>query len=201
MKLYYSPAACSLSPHIVLNELGLKYEAEKVDLKSKRTASGKDFKEISPKGYVPSLEIENGQLLTEGPAIIQYLADRKPESQLAPAWGTMERYRLMEMLNFLSTEIHKTFSPLFNSQTPDTVKAAQIDKLKQRFDELSKTVEKQEYVMGAQFTVADAYLFTLLGWTKFVGMDLNQWPVLAKYSQRIAARPAVQAAMKAEGLV
>ncbi|MEO8672230.1 MAG: glutathione transferase GstA [Tahibacter sp.] len=198
MKLYFSPGACSLSPHIVLRELGLPFDAVKVDLASKTTADGADFKKINPKGYVPTLQLDDGRVLTEGPAIVQYLADLKPESKLAPANGTFERYQLQEWLNFISTEIHKQFSPLFNAANPDSVKDAQKTKLAQRFAEIAPVLDKQDYLMGKDFSVADAYLFTVLGWSKYFSIDLQQWPSIAKFVERVAARPAVVAALDVE---
>lgn len=201
MKLYYSPGACSLSPHIVLREAGLSFEVEKVDLRSKKTESGKDFNTINPKGYVPALQLDDGSILTEGPAIVQYLADKAPQSKLAPANGTMERYRLQELLNFISTELHKGFSPLFNPAYPEDAKKIVVENLARRFDHLSAYLEKGPYLTGEQFTVADAYLFTVLGWTAYVKIDLGKWPVLKAYHERVAGRPNVQAALKAEGLL
>lgn len=201
MKLYYSPGACSLSPHIVLREAGLNFELEKVDLRTKKTESGKDFTTINPKGYVPTLQLDDGSILTEGPAIIQYLADKAPQARLAPANGTLERYRLQELLNFISTELHKGFSPLFNPAYPEEVKKMVRDNLGKRFDGLRTTLEKGPYLTGEQFTVADAYLFTVLGWGQWTGVDLAQWPVLKAYHARVAERPHVQAALKAEGLL
>ncbi|MCQ4166851.1 glutathione transferase GstA [Tahibacter harae] len=198
MKLYFSPGACSLSPHIVLRELGLPFEAIKVDLASKTTADGADFRAVNPKGYVPALQLDSGEVLTEGPAIVQYLADQKPEAGLAPANGSMPRYRLQEWLNFISTEIHKQFSPLFNPANPDSVKDAQKAKLAQRFAEIAPVLEKQDYLTGSQFSVADAYLFTVLGWSKYFHIDLNQWPAIARYVDRVAARPAVAEALEVE---
>jgi glutathione S-transferase len=199
MKLYYAPGACSLSPHIVLREAGLSFELEKVDLRSKKTESGKDFNTINPKGYVPALQLDDGSILTEGPAIVQYLADKAPQARLAPANGTMERYRLQELLNFISTELHKGFSPLFNPAYPEDAKKIVRENLARRFDHLSTYLEKGPYLTGEQFTVADAYLFTVLGWTAHVNIDLGKWPVLKAYHGRVAERPHVQAALKAEG--
>lgn len=198
MKLYFSPGACSLSPHIVLREAGLPFEAIKVDLATKQTADGADFKAINPKGYVPALQLDNGQVLTEGPAIVQYLADLVPDKQLAPANGSFERYRLQEWLNFISTEIHKQFSPLFKPDTPDSYKETQKARLAQRFGEISPVLEKQDYLTGNRFSVADAYLFTVLGWSKYFHIDLNQWPGIAKFVERVAARPAVVEALGVE---
>ncbi|QRK07883.1 glutathione transferase GstA [Archangium violaceum] len=201
MKLYYSPGACSLSPHIVLREAGLDFQVEKVDLRAKKTESGKDFTAINPKGYIPALQFDDGNILTEGPAIVQYIADKAPQSKLAPANGTLERYRLQELLNFISTELHKNFTPLFNPSFPEEGKKIQRELLGKRFDTLSTQLEKGPFLMGEQFTVADAYLFTVLGWSQFTGIDLSQWPVLKAYHARVAERPNVQAALKAEGLL
>jgi glutathione S-transferase len=201
MKLYYSPGACSLSPHIVLREAGFPVELKKVDLASKKIEGGGDYLQINPKGYVPALELPNGEILTEGPAIIQYIADQKPESGLAPKAGTLERYRLLEMLNFITAEIHKSFSPLFNKAAAADWKVAATANMSRRYELLNKRMEGNEYVFGKQFTVADAYLFTTLNWTTFVGIDRNQWPALNQYYGRVAARPKVQEALKAEGLI
>jgi glutathione S-transferase len=201
MKLYFSPGACSLSPHIVLREAGLAFDTEKVDLGSKKTASGADYKTINPKGSVPALQLDDGQVLTEGPAIVQYLADLVPEKQLAPAMGSMERYRLIEWLNFISTELHKGFSPLFNPKTPDATKSMAQEALAARFDLVAAKLEQSEYLTGSQFTVADAYLFTVTRWSQYVGIDLGRWPALQRYLERVAARPAVNAALLAEGLI
>ncbi|AOR67945.1 glutathione transferase GstA [Burkholderia stabilis] len=201
MKLYYSPGACSLSPHIVLREMGLTFELEKVDLQSKKTESGSDFRSVNPNGYVPLLVLDDGQVLTEGPAIVQYLADRAPEARLAPEAGTMERYRLVEWLNFISTELHKAFAPLFNPKTPEEWKAIVNDLIAARLAYVEKKLGGQVYLMGDNFTVADAYLFTVLSWGKWVGVDIGRWPTLQSYTNRISSRPTVQAALKAEGLI
>jgi len=198
MKLYFAPEACSLSPHIVLRELGLPFDLVKVDTKTKQTADGSDFLAINPKGYVPVLQLDNGQVLTEGPAIVQYLADLKPEKKLAPANGTWERTRLQETLNFITSELHKGFSPLFNPSMPEAAKTLFKEKLGQRFSQLEPTLAKQDYLLGAQFTVADAYLFTVARWSNFVGIDLTQWPILAKYLARVENRASVKAALEAE---
>lgn len=200
MKLYYSPGACSLSPHIVLQELGIPIELVKVDLASKKEADGTDYRTHNPKGYVPALQLDNGELLTEGAAIVQYLADRMPEKNLAPANGTLERYRLQEMLNFISSEIHKSFSPLFDAKAVPEWKQAVTERLADRFDLLAKNLEGKDYLFGKQFTVADAYLFTVLNWTNFVGYNTAKWPVLQAFMARVASRPAVQATLKTEGL-
>lgn len=201
MKLYSSPGSCSLSPHIALREAGITFELEKVDLRSKAMASGGNFSEINDKGYVPALTLDSGEMLTEGVAIVQYIADQKPESKLAPALGTMERYHLMEWLTFVSSEIHKTFSPLFVPTTPDETRKAFTDKLVSRLAYVSKKLGENDYLMGDTFTVADAYLFTVLRWTPVAKVDLAEWPNLAAYFARVKERPAVHAALEAEGLV
>jgi len=201
MKLYFSPGACSLSPHIVLREAGLDFDTEKVNLADKKTASGGDFRGINPKGYVPALQLDNGEVLTEGPAIVQYLADLVPGKQLAPAAGSMERYRLMEWLNFISTELHKGFSPLFKPAMPEQAKQLARDTLAARLDLVEKQLQTLDYLTGSTFSVADAYLFTVLNWAGHVKLDLGRWPAVQGYLQRVAARPAVKAAMTAEGLI
>ena len=200
MKLYFSPGACSLSPHIALREAGLTFDTEQVSLATKKTKSGADFRQINPKGYVPTLQLDSGEILTEGPAIVQYVADQKPESGLAPAAGTMERYRLQEMLNYISTELHKAFSPLFSPKTPAEQKQQIRDALGTKFDLVSKGLESHPYLLGEKFTVADGYLFTILRWTKHVEIDLAKWPVLTAYFARVGERPAVRAALAAEGI-
>lgn len=201
MKLYFKAGACSLSPHIVLEEAGLKYEAEAVDLKSKTTASGADFLQINAKGYVPALQLDSGEILTEGPAIVQYLADLVPAKKLAPANGSIERYRLQAWLTFIGTELHKSFTPLFNPAASDDWKKAAVANIERRLDYVDQELAGKSYLTGEEFTVADAYLFTVLGWTKFIKLDLSRWNHVAAYAARVAARPAVQAAMKAEGLL
>ncbi|HEX7155952.1 MAG TPA: glutathione transferase GstA [Burkholderiaceae bacterium] len=200
MKLYYSPGACSLSPHIVLREAGVPVQLVKVDLKTKQFNDGKDFKAINGKGQVPTLELEDGARLTEGPAIVQYIADRAPTTGLAPAAGTMERYRLQEWLNFITAELHKQFSPLFDAAAEDTLKARLRERIGGRFDWIAQQLGNKDYLLGSQFTVADAYLFTVLSWTPYVGIELSKWPALTSYRARVAARPHVQEALKAEGL-
>jgi glutathione S-transferase len=201
MKLYYSPGACSLSPHIVAREAGLDIPIERVSLSKKTTESGADFTTINPKGYVPTLQLDSGEVLTEGPAIVQYLADQKPDSGLAPANGTLARYRLQEWLNFISTELHKQFSPLFNPKTPAEYKEMVKERLYTRFDFLTQELGGKQYLMGDGFSVADAYLFTVLNWCKSQQIDLNRWPALKEYQDRVAARPAVKTALKEEGLL
>ncbi len=200
MKLYYSPGACSLSPHIVAREAGLTLDLVKTDLKTKKTDAGADFTAVNGKGSVPVLQLDNGQILTEGPAIVQYLADQAPASGLAPAAGTMERYRVQEWLNFITSEIHKSFSPLFNPAASADWKEAAKANLAKRFEFVAKSLEGKSYLMGEQFTVADAYLFTVANWGQWVGVDIGQWPNLKAHHARVAARPKVQETLKAEGL-
>lgn len=201
MKLYYSPGACSLSPHIVASELGIALKLEKVDGKAKRTESGRDFWQINPKGYVPALELDNGEVLTEGPAIVQYLADQKPDAQLAPANGTFARSRLQEMLGYLNSEIHKSYSPLFKDDTPEQTRTERKAYLQRRYELIEKILAKQAWLLGERFSVADAYLFTVTRWAEYVKLDLTAFPALLAFQQRVAARPAVQAALSAEGLL
>ncbi|MBS0556086.1 MAG: glutathione transferase GstA [Proteobacteria bacterium] len=201
MKLYYSPGACSLSPHIVAHELGLNLAVEKVDTKAKRTESGRDFLAINPKGYVPALELDDGQVLTEGPAIVQYLADHKGNTALAPANGTLARARLQEMLNYITSEIHKSYSPLFKDDTPDATRAERHAYLAKRYDFIEKILAKQPYLLGDHFTVADAYLFTVTRWADFVKLDLSAFPHVQAFQKRVAARPSADAALRAEGLI
>jgi glutathione S-transferase len=193
--------ACSLSPHIVLREVGASFDLEQVDNRQKKTKSGADFWTINPKGYVPVLELDTGARLTEGPAIVQYIADMNPAAGLVPPAGSMERYRVMEWLNFVTSELHKSFGPMFNPATPDTYKAILRENIGRRFDWLEKQVSDKQYLMGDKFTVADAYLFTVARWSPFVEIDLAKWPNLKAYLERVEARPKVQEAMKAEGLL
>jgi glutathione S-transferase len=201
MKLYYSAGACSLSPHIVLLEAGLAYTLVKTDLKTKKTDGGVDYLTINSKGAVPALQLDDGRVLTEGPAVVQYLADLKPESGLAPRAGTFERYQLMEILNYITSEVHKTFGPLFNPLSSAEMKEASVTALGKRFDWLAGFLGKKDFLLGNSFTVADAYLFTILNWTRIVKIDLAKWPALAAYQARVAQRPKVQAALKEEGLI
>ena len=201
MKLYYSPGACSLSPHIVAHELGTALSIEKVDTKTKRTESGRDFWQINPKGYVPALELDNGEVLTEGPAIVQYLADQKGNTQLAPANGTLARARLQEMLNYITSEIHKTYSPLFKDDTPEATREERKAYLQRRYEYIERILAKQQWLLGDHFTVADAYLFTVTRWAAAVKLDLSGYPALLAFQERIAKRPGVQAAMLSEGLI
>lgn len=198
MKLYYAPDTCSLSPHIVLRELAIEFELVKVDNRCKLTADGRDFLTINPKGYVAALELNDGKILTEGPAILQYLADLKPERGLAPRADSWERVRLQEWLNFITSEIHAGSAPLFNRALPEEVKTIFREKLFRRFDFLQETLSTSAYLTGASFSVADAYLFTVLGWARFFAIELSPWPALLVYREKISARPAVQAALVAE---
>jgi glutathione S-transferase len=200
-KLYYSPGACSLSPHIVLREAGLPFSLVMASTKTKKLADGTDYNAINSKGYVPLLELDDGQRLSEGPAIVQYIADQVPASGLAPAAGTMARYRLMEWLNFITSELHKGFSPLFTPGMPDEAKAMARTKLGERLAWVDGQLAGKTYLMGDTFTVADAYLFTVAGWGKYVGVDISGLQNLGAYMGRVAARPAVQEALKAEGLL
>ena len=198
MRLFFKPGACSLSPHIVLRELGLPFESERVDTKAQKTATGKDFRAINPKGYVPTLQLDDGQVLTEGAVIVQYLADRKPEAQLVPSPGSMERYRVQEWLNYIASELHKSYGPLFRAA--EEQRPPLRDALGAKLEYVARQLGKGPFLMGDRFTVADAYLFTVLNWTANVGVDLARWPALQAYLERVGARPAVRAAMEAEGL-
>lgn len=200
MKLYYAPGTCALAPNIVANEAAVPLTLVRVDNKSKKTETGEDYRKINPKGYVPLLELDNGTRLGEGPAIMQYLADQAPQSKLAPAAGTLERYQLQEWLNFITAEVHKQFSPLFDPSMPDEAKAKFRDKLALRFDWIVEQLRGRDYLMDT-FTAADAYLFTVLRWAKHTGPDLARWPELQAYVARIAARPRVRSAMQEQGLL
>jgi glutathione S-transferase len=201
MKLYYMPGACSLSPHIVAQELGIKLDLEKVDLMSKKTDKGRDYLAVNPKGYVPALELDSGHVLTEGPAIVQYLADQKPDAGLVPKAGTLDRYRVQEMLSYINSEIHKTYSPLFNPSTSAEVKKEREEYLRKRYAVIENAFDGKPFLFGDKFTVADAYLFVVTSWAAFLKLDLSAFPKLMDFQKRVAARPAVQAAMKAEGLL
>jgi len=200
MKLYYSPGACSLAPHLVLFELGIPHESYAVNLKTKQFSGG-DYLSVNPKGAVPALEIKNGELLTENAVILQYLADQKPEANFIPKAGTWERYRQLELLNYVATEMHKGFSPLWAPTTPDAYKAIVRTNLEKRFHYLSEKLTKHPYLAGDSMTVADAYLFTVLGWTRPLQIDLSPWPALQGYLEKIRVRPGTQNALKAEGLL
>lgn len=202
MKLYFSPGACSLSPHIVLREAGLKFDLEQVDLAAKKLkANGANYREVNPKGMVPVLQLDSGEVLTEGPAIVQYIADQKPESGLAPKPGSLERYRVMEWLNFVTAELHKGFTPLFKPNTPDEYKQIARNNLAERFAFVDGKLAGKSYLMGDQFTVADAYLFTIANWAAIQKIDIAQWSNLKAFVDRVRARPKVQEALKAEGLI
>ena len=201
MKLYFSPGACSLSPHIVLLEAGLPYTLDKVDLRNKLTSTGQDFRAINSKGYVPALETDSGAILTEGPAIVQYLADRVPEKLLAPANGTLERYQMMSWLNFIGTEIHKNYGAFFKPDASEELKSAARANLTQRYAYVDKMLDGRDYLGGERFSVADVYLFVITNWAGHVKFDLSGWPNVTAFQKRIAARPAVQQALRAEGLI
>jgi glutathione S-transferase len=201
VKLYYSPGASSLAPHIALREAGLAFDAERVSLKTKKTASDADFTRVNPKGYVPTLQFEDGTVLTEGPAIMLWIGDQVPEKRLTPPPGTMERYHLVEWLTFISSELHKNFSPLFDAAAPEAAKQSARARLDKRLEYLSKSLGDASFLLGEHFTVADAYLFTVLGWGRFVDIGLARWPNLAAYAGRIGARPKVLDTLKAEGLL
>ncbi len=198
MKLYYNPAVCSLSPHIALREAGIPFELVKVDIRAHTVADGSDYYKINPKGYVPVLQLDNGELLTEGLAIVEYIADLKPEANIAPPHGTMARHRMREWLAFISTEIHKGFGPLFNRNLPDDQKQATREKLGSRLTWVEQQLQGKTYLLGDQFSVADGYLFTVLGWGKWTGVEIAQWPGLVAFCERVGARPKVQEAIAAE---
>ncbi len=201
MKLYYFTGACSLASNISLREAGLPFELVKVDRRTRKTADGLDYLEVNPKGSVPALRLDNGEVLTENIAVLQYIADRSPSAKLAPPQGSMERYRLVEWLAFISTEIHKTFSPLFREDAHAEVKSYVRKNLSGRLDYLNRAIGTRSFLMDQQFTVADAYLFTVLGWGRHVNVELAQWPQLAHYAERVGARPHVIEALKSEGLL
>jgi glutathione S-transferase len=200
MKLYYSPGACSLAPHIAMREAGIAVDLQKVDLKAKQYAGG-DYKQVNGKGYVPAVAMDDGTVLTECPVILQYLADQKPDSGLAPKPGDPARYKLQEMLNFTTSELHKGMGNFFNPALTEEWRKAVTDRLSLRLDWLAKQLEGRQYIMGGKFTVADAYLFTILNWAGPSKFDLSKWPAITDYCKRVAQRPKVQEALKAEGLV
>lgn len=201
MKLYYSPGACSLAPHIVAEELGTPVDYVKVDGTAKKTQDGADFWKINPKGYVPALGLDNGEVLTEGPVISQYLADQKPQAGLVPAAGSIERYRLQEMLGYINSELHKTYSPLFDKTTPQETRDNRLAYLKKRYALIEQKLDGHDFLFGDRFTIADAYLFVVTNWANYVKLDLSEFPKLQAFQKRVAARPAVQKAMKQEGLL
>jgi glutathione S-transferase len=201
MKLYYSAGACSLSPHIVLEEAGLPYEAISAPTKTKLLPDGSDYRQVNPLGYVPFLVLDDGRSLAEGPAIVQFIADQVPDKQLAPPAGSWARYQLQSWLTFVGTELHKGFGPLFNPDMPEAAKAIAKQRLLARLEWLEGQLAGKSYLMGDQFSVADAYLFTVTNWAKPTGLDISGFKHLAAYRERVAARPAVQKAMQAEGLM
>lgn len=202
MKLYYKPGACSLASHIALTEAGASFDVEEVDTKEKRTESGKDYLAINPNGYVPSLELDSGDIITEGPAILQYIADTNKAAGLAPEGGTLERARVNQFLNYVGTELHKAFSPFFGPELDSEARQKVEAGVAKRFDYLEGVLsDGREYITGDQFTIADLYLFVVSNWSNFVGIDLKKWPNLAAFVARVAARPAAQKAMGAEGLL
>jgi len=200
MKLYYSPGACSLAPHIVLREADRRFDLERVDLKTKLTASGRDFLEINPKGYVPCLELDGGQTITEVQVILQFVGDLVPAQHLIPPSGTLGRYHVQELLAFISTELHKQFGPLFHPKTPHATQSIQRGKIGDRLTYINEVLDDRAFLFGETFTVADAYLFVILEWCDKFGIDIAMWPRIDDYEDRIARRPAVGAAMAAEGL-
>lgn len=202
MKLYYKPGACSLASHIVLTEIGTPFETEAVDTAAGRTESGADFRSINPRGYVPVLALDDGELVREGSAILQYLADKYPSSDLAPSNGTMARTRVQEYLSFVAADLHKSFSPLFKGDSTDTEKTKARSIVKTKFDQVENILaDGREYLVDGKFSVADAYLFVVSNWANFTEIDLSGWPNLKAYVERVAARPATQTAMRAEGLI
>jgi len=201
MKLYYLSGACSLASNVALRDAGLKFELVKVDRRTKRTADGLDFNEVNPKGYVPALRLDNGEVLTENVAVLQYIADRNPAAKLAPPAGTMERYRLMEWLSFINSEVHKQFSPLFRQELPEDTRQYARNILSARLEYLQRTMGSKSFLMGEQYTVADPYLFTVLSWGAHVDFDIGKWPQLKRYVERIGERPNVIEARAAERLV
>lgn len=198
MKLFSAPNSCSLSPHIVLRELDLPFKLVMVNNKTKRTSEGGNFLDINPKGYVAALQLDDGQVLTEGPAIVQYLADLKPAAGLAPPAGSLQRVRLQEWLNFITSEIHATSHPLFNASIPDDIKQIFRERLFRRFAEIAVPLQNQQYLLGETFGIADAYLYTVLLWMKFFSIDLDRWPAIKAYVDRVEQRPHVKAALEAE---
>jgi glutathione S-transferase len=201
MKLYYAPGACSMAPHIALREGGFAFDLEKVDIPNKKTASGEDFWQVNPKGYVPALRLDDGSVLTEAQVLLQYLADQKPDSGLAPKAGTMERYRLMEMLNFISAELHKQIGALFNPKLTPEMREVQMGYIERRMGALDKMLAGRQFAYGERFTIADAYLYTILNWTGMHKIDLAKWPNVKAYQERTRERPRVQETLKAEGLL
>lgn len=201
MKLYYMTAACSLASNIALREAGLKFELVKVDRKTRKAADGLDYKEVNPKNHVPALALDNGEVLTENLAVLQYIADRNPAAKLAPPHGSMERYRMVEWLAFINSEIHKSFTPMFREEAPEAAKEYAKKVLLTRLDHLEKAFGSGSFLMGEQLTVADLYLFVALGWGTYVDVDLARWPTLKRFHERVGQRPHVIEALKSEGLL
>jgi glutathione S-transferase len=201
MKLFYFPGACSLSVHIALCEAGAAHDIVKVDLKEKKTESGEDYLKINPKGYVPALKLDNGEVLTECTAILQYVADQNPSAKLAPAQGTFEHYRMLEWLNFIATELHKNCGALFNPSLDDAQRTAIKKNISSRLDFVAKSLQNKKFLLGDSYSIVDAYLFTILAWSKFINLDLSPWTVITSYVERISGRPAVLQALKSEGLI
>jgi glutathione S-transferase len=201
MKLYYSPGTCSLSPHIVARELGIHLDLVKVDLASKKTADGRDYVSVNPKGYVPALELDDGQILTEGTAIVQYLADRRGGPRLAPAAETFDRHRLQETLTYINSELHKSYGPLFRPNVSPEAREESVASIKKRYAPIEERLRGRAWLVGDHFTVADAYLFVVTTWAALVNVDLTELPSLRAFQARVATRPAVREAMAAEGLV
>jgi glutathione S-transferase len=201
MKLYYAPGACSMAPHIILNELGKKFTIEKVDMGTKKTDGGKDFNKINAKSYVPTLEIKKDEVLTEVSTILQFLADKAKATKILPKAGTMARYRAMETLNFVSSELHKSIGGLFNKAMPEEGRKIIIERVSKRFDYVDGLLAKSKFIGGKTFSVSDAYAFTVINWCNWVGIDFKKWKNIARYMEMMAARPSVQATMKAEGLL
>jgi glutathione S-transferase len=201
MKLYYAPGACSLSPHIIATEAGIPLDLVKVDTRTKTIQKEGDFWAINPKGYVPALELDNGEVLTEGPAIVQFLADQKPAARLAPENGSFERTRVQEMLNYITSEIHKAYSPLFKPDVLPAVREERLEYLRKRYGLLEKRLEGRKYLFGEQFTIADAYLFVVTNWARGVKFDLSEFPSIQAFQKRVGSRKSVLQAMRAEGLI
>jgi glutathione S-transferase len=200
MKLFYAPGACSMAVHIALNEAGVACDLEKVDLAKKKTESGANYLDINPKGYVPCMQLDNGEYLTEVQALLQYIADHNPETKLLPGLGDARRYRVLESMNYISTELHKNFGPMFNPASSDEQRKAAQDMVTMRLGLIDQQLASGQHIAGEQFSIADAYLTTVLGWTQFVKMDLSPWPNIAAYVGRVMARPAIQQTLKEEGM-
>jgi glutathione S-transferase len=208
MKLYYSPGACSMASHILLHETGAKHQSDNVDMKTKKTASGEDFNQVNPKSQVPTLKTNDGQILTESAVVLQYISEQHPEKNLLPKWGTWERFKANEWLNYVATEIHKGMGILFavdrmvaHPQGKEELRKSSVEAMGKKFDYLSKHLKENQFMLGQQFSAVDAYLFTILNWHGFLKVDMTKWPTLMGYMEKVKSRPSVQAAMKAEGLI